>query len=66
MLLAVYLGLSTTVFRGIPYTRNDNLNQDFNRQATRYRVRPIPRGAVSTARVYFFISALMVVRALIL
>lgn len=64
--LAAYLGLWTTVFRGITCTWNDNLDQDFDRQVARCRVRPIPRGAVSTLQAHFFTAALSAVGAVIL
>lgn len=66
VLLAAHLGLWTTVFRGITCTWNDNLDQDFDRQVARCRVRPIPRGAVSTAQAHSFTGALMVAGTLIL
>ncbi|KAL6857688.1 hypothetical protein ACO1O0_005130 [Amphichorda felina] len=66
VLLAAHLGVWTTVFRGITCTWNDNLDQDFDRQVARCRVRPIPRGAVSTAQAHLFTGALMVAGALIL
>jgi 4-hydroxybenzoate polyprenyltransferase len=59
VVLAAYLGLWTTVFRGITCTWNDNLDQDFDRQVARCRVRPIPRGAVSTSQAHFFTAALI-------
>ncbi|EFQ30539.1 4-hydroxybenzoate polyprenyl transferase [Colletotrichum graminicola] len=52
--LAAYLGLWTTVFRGITCTWNDNMDQDFDRQVARCRVRPIPRGAVTTEQAHLF------------
>jgi 4-hydroxybenzoate polyprenyltransferase len=64
--LTAYLGLWTTVFRGITCTWNDNLDQDFDRQVARCRVRPIPRGAVSTVQAHFFTAALIAAGALIL
>ncbi|KAK2011567.1 4-hydroxybenzoate polyprenyl transferase [Colletotrichum eremochloae] len=53
-LLAAHMWLWTTVFRGITCTWNDNLDQDFDRQVARCRVRPIPRGAVTTGQAHFF------------
>ncbi|KAI0972055.1 4-hydroxybenzoate polyprenyl transferase [Xylaria arbuscula] len=53
-LLAAYLYAWTTIFRGITCTWNDNLDQDFDRQVARCRVRPIPRGAVSTNQAHLF------------
>ncbi|KAJ8108561.1 hypothetical protein OPT61_g8089 [Boeremia exigua] len=64
--LAVYLALWTTVFRGITCTWNDNLDQDFDRQVARCRVRPIPRGAVTTSQAHFFTAALTAIGACIL
>lgn len=66
VVLAAYLGLWTTVFRGITCTWNDNLDQDFDRQVARCRVRPIPRGAVSTLQAHFFTAALIAAGAYIL
>ncbi|KAF2228553.1 para-hydroxybenzoate-polyprenyltransferase [Viridothelium virens] len=65
-LLAAYLGLWTTVFRGITCTWNDNLDQDFDRQVARCRVRPIPRGAVTTMQAHFFTAVLVAAGAFIL
>ncbi|KAI1112710.1 UbiA prenyltransferase family [Nemania sp. NC0429] len=65
-ILAGYLGLWTTVFRGITCTWNDNLDQDFDRQVARCRVRPIPRGAVTTLQAHFFTAAQMAAGACIL
>lgn len=65
-LLATYMGLWTTVFRGITCTWNDNLDQDFDRQVDRCRVRPIPRGAVSTSQAHFFTAVQIAVGAAIL
>lgn len=56
--LAVHLGLWTVIFRGITCTWNDNLDQDFDRQVARCRVRPIPRGAVSTMKAHLFTALL--------
>ncbi|KAI1396487.1 4-hydroxybenzoate polyprenyl transferase [Hypoxylon fuscum] len=64
--LAAYLGLWTTVFRGITCTWNDNLDQDFDRQVARCRVRPIPRGAVTTMQAHFFTAVQIAVGACIL
>jgi 4-hydroxybenzoate polyprenyltransferase len=63
---AAYLGLWTIVFRGITCTWNDNLDQDFDRQVARCRVRPIPRGAVTTAQAHFFTAVQIAVGACIL
>ena len=65
-LLAAYLGLWTTIFRGVTCTWNDNLDQDFDRQVARCRVRPIPRGAVSTLQAHFFTAALIAAGACVL
>ncbi|KAK1996098.1 4-hydroxybenzoate polyprenyl transferase [Colletotrichum falcatum] len=65
-LLAAHMGLWTTVFRGITCTWNDNLDQDFDRQVARCRVRPIPRGAVTTAQAHFFTAMQIAVGACIL
>lgn len=59
VVLAAYLGLWATVFRGITCTWNDNLDQDFDREVARCRVRPIPRGAVTTSQAHFFTAALI-------
>ncbi|KAM7183488.1 putative 4-hydroxybenzoate polyprenyl protein [Naviculisporaceae sp. PSN 640] len=64
--LAAHLALWTTLFRGITCTWNDNLDQDFDRQVARCRVRPIPRGAVSTFQAHVFTVAQTVVGAAIL
>lgn len=66
VLLAVYMGLWTTVFRGITCTWNDNLDQEFDRQVDRCRIRPIARGAVSTWQGHFFTAAQILVGATIL
>ena len=64
--LAAHIGLWTTVFRGITCTWNDNLDQDLDRQVARCRVRPIARGAVSTAQGHFFTAVQIAVGACIL
>lgn len=64
--LVAYFGLWTTVFRGITCTWNDNLDQDFDRQVARCRLRPIPRGAISTLQAHFFTATLIAVGACIL
>ncbi|KAM7196189.1 putative 4-hydroxybenzoate polyprenyl protein [Rhypophila sp. PSN 637] len=64
--LALHLAAWTTVFRGITCTWNDNLDQDLDRQVARCRVRPIARGAVSTAQAHIFMLAQLVVGAAIL
>ncbi|KAI8626272.1 4-hydroxybenzoate polyprenyl transferase [Xylariaceae sp. FL1651] len=66
VILAAHLGLWTTVFRGITCTWNDNLDQDFDRQVARCRVRPIPRGAVTTMQAHFFTAFQIAVGACIL
>ena len=66
VLLATYMGLWTTVFRGITCTWNDNLDQDFDRQVARCRVRPIPRGAVTTSQAHFFTALQIAAGACIL
>ncbi|KAL4875391.1 putative 4-hydroxybenzoate polyprenyl transferase [Aspergillus karnatakaensis] len=65
-LLAAHLWVWTTVFRGITCTWNDNLDQDFDRQVARCRVRPIPRGAVSTLQAHLFTAFLTAIGAWIL
>ncbi|KAK1570174.1 4-hydroxybenzoate polyprenyl transferase [Colletotrichum navitas] len=65
-LLAAYLGLWTTVFRGITCTWNDNLDQDLDRQVARCRVRPIPRGAVTTGQAHLFTAIQIAVGTCIL
>lgn len=65
-LFAGYLGVWATIFRGICCTWNDNLDQDLDRQVARCRVRPIPRGAVSTAQAHVFTAAQIAVLAAIL
>jgi 4-hydroxybenzoate polyprenyltransferase len=65
-LLAGYMVLWTTVFRGITCTWNDNLDQDFDRQVDRCKVRPIPRGAVSTSQAHFFTALQIAAGAAIL
>ncbi|KAK7963569.1 UbiA prenyltransferase [Apiospora saccharicola] len=57
--LAGYMAAWVVVFRGITCTWNDNLDQDFDRRVARCRVRPIPRGAVSTMQAHCFTVALM-------
>jgi len=64
--LALYLAIWVTIFRGITCTWNDNLDQDFDRQVARCRVRPIPRGAVSTNQAHSFMFALMAAGAYLL
>ncbi|KAF2971860.1 hypothetical protein GQX73_g1674 [Xylaria multiplex] len=64
--LVMYLGLWTTVFRGITCTWNDNLDQAFDRQVARCRTRPIPRGAVSTFQAHLFTMAQVAAGACIL
>lgn len=66
VLLAAHLGLWTIVFRGITCTWNDNLDQDFDRQVARCRVRPIPRGAVTTLQAHVFTAVQIAVAAAIL
>ncbi|KAM0530847.1 hypothetical protein D7B24_002837 [Verticillium nonalfalfae] len=66
VLLAAYLGLWTITFRGITCTWNDNLDQDFDRQVTRCRLRPIPRGAVTTMQAHIFTTAQIALGACIL
>ena len=66
VLLAAYMGLWTTVFRGITCTWNDNQDQDFDRQVARCRVRPIPRGAVTTVQAHFFTAVQIAVGACVL
>ena len=66
VLLAAYVALWTTVFRGITCTWNDNQDQDFDRQVARCRLRPIPRGAVSTLQAHIFTATQIVVGAYIL
>ncbi|KAF7166581.1 hypothetical protein CNMCM5623_000176 [Aspergillus felis] len=66
VLLTAYLALWTTVFRGITCTWNDNLDQDFDRQVARCRVRPIPRGAVTTLQAHIFTAVQIAVGACIL
>lgn len=60
---AAYLGLWTTIFRGITCTWNDNLDQDLDRQVARCRARPIARGAVTTSKAHMFTIAQMAVGA---
>ena len=64
--LAAHLGLWTVVFRGITCTWNDNLDQDFDRQVARCRVRPIPRGAVTTMQAHYFTAMQIAVGTCIL
>ncbi|KAG7145945.1 Prenytransferase ascA like protein [Verticillium longisporum] len=66
VLLAAYLGLWNITFRGITCTWNDNLDQNFDRQVTRCRLRPIPRGAVTTAQAHIFTAAQIALGACIL
>ncbi|KAJ5510007.1 UbiA prenyltransferase family [Penicillium expansum] len=66
VLLAAHLGLWTTVFRGITCTWNDNIDQDFDRQVARCRLRPIPRGAVTTVQAHSFTAIQIAVGASIL
>ncbi|KAI1189553.1 UbiA prenyltransferase family [Nemania serpens] len=64
--LVSFWGLWATVFRGITCTWNDNLDQDFDRQVERCRVRPIPRGAVTTVQAHMFTALLSVAGAWLL
>lgn len=63
---AAHLALWATIFRGMACTWNDNLDQDFDRQVARCRVRPIPRGAVTTLQAHLFMAALIAAGAAIL
>lgn len=65
-LIAGYMGVWTTIFRGTTCTWNDNLDQDFDRQVDRCRVRPIPRGAVSTLNAHLFTALQIAAGAAIL
>ncbi|KAL9610616.1 MAG: hypothetical protein Q9167_004690 [Letrouitia subvulpina] len=49
------------ILRGSACTWNDNIDQDFDRQVARCRLRPIARGAVSTtqAHVFTFVQTLL-------
>lgn len=46
--------LGAVILRGAACTWNDNLDQDFDRKVARCRLRPIARGAVSTAQGHLF------------
>lgn len=46
--------LSAIVLRGAACTWNDNIDQDFDRKVARCRLRPIARGAVSSAQGHLF------------
>ena len=64
--IAAYMGLWATVFRGKTCTWNDYLDQYFDFQVARYRVRPIPPGAVKISQAHFFTVALIAIGACIL
>ncbi|CRG89607.1 hypothetical protein PISL3812_06646 [Talaromyces islandicus] len=52
--------------RGAACTWNDNIDQDFDRQVARCRLRPIARGAVSTLQGHIFTAAQTLVGGLLL
>ena len=52
-----YLG--SIQLRGIACAWNDNVDQEYDRQVTRCKSRPIARGAVSTAQAHLFTAALI-------
>lgn len=56
--LTAYLAVWGIAFRGIFCTWNDILDQDLDRQVARCRVRPIPRGALTTYQALSFAAAL--------
>ena len=47
------------ILRGAACTWNDNLDQEFDRQVARTKLRPIARGAVSTTQANIFTVALL-------
>jgi len=65
-LIAAHMFIWNVVFRGITCTWNDNLDQDFDRQVDRCKIRPIPRGAVSTNEAHIFMGLQIAAGAAIL
>ncbi|KAI0169260.1 putative 4-hydroxybenzoate polyprenyl transferase [Hypoxylon sp. FL1284] len=57
--LAAVLLPFNMILRGVACTWNDNVDQEFDRYVERCRLRPIVRGAVSTAQGHVFTLALM-------
>lgn len=57
VLSAVFLVWSM-ILRGAACAWNDNMDQEFDRQVTRCRNRPIARGAVTTEQAHLFTAAL--------
>src|SRR5438876_6701606 len=51
---AVHMFLGCILLRGVSCTWNDNIDQDFDRDVSRCRNRPIARGAVTTAQGHLF------------
>ncbi|MCJ1466616.1 Para-hydroxybenzoate--polyprenyltransferase, mitochondrial precursor (PHB:polyprenyltransferase) [Pseudocyphellaria aurata] len=47
--------LGAIILRGAACTWNDNIDQDFDRQVARCRLRPIARGAVSSSQGHLFV-----------
>ncbi|KAL9129613.1 MAG: hypothetical protein Q9217_001969 [Psora testacea] len=47
------------ILRGIACAWNDNIDQEYDRQVTRCKLRPIARGAVSTTQAHIFTAALI-------
>lgn len=54
------------ILRGAACAWNDNVDQEFDRQVTRTRLRPIARGAVSTMQGHIFTLALLLAQIPIL
>ena len=57
--LSLLFMLYCVILRGIACSWNDNVDQDFDRQVTRTKDRPIARGAVSTTQGHVFTLCLI-------
>lgn len=51
--------LGSVVLRGAACAWNDNIDQEFDRKVARCRLRPMARGAITSAQGHFFTAALM-------
>ncbi|KAI4155520.1 MAG: hypothetical protein L6R39_001213 [Caloplaca ligustica] len=58
MSLACLFLVWSVILRGAACSWNDNIDQEFDRKVLRCRLRPIARGAVSTAQGHLFTAAL--------